>query len=103
MQGLEDVLAVSGFWLCMILLVFRGPIKEWILKKPDKNTTEITELKTRLQALEGRIAVMNTEILELREVQDFDKRLSAASGTATSARTPTTSPVGAGRLKLPQK
>ena len=103
MHGLEEVLAVGGFWLCMILLIFRTAIKERIISAPAKNNVELSEMKTRMQALENRIAIMNTEILELREVQDFDRRLSGKSESMSllSARTVTTSAAGAGKLRQP--
>jgi hypothetical protein len=110
MNNLVDVLATSGFWSCVILFMFRGAIKERILRAPTRQSTELAEMKARLQALEGRIAVMNTEILELREVQDFDRRLAGkperpvlpVARTATAV-TATASAAAAGRLKLPQR
>ncbi len=104
-----DVLAVSGFWLCMILLIFKGAIKERILlsapAKADQN--EIAEMKRRIQALEGRAAVMSAELSELRELQDFDRKLLGKNekqpALGQSARTITTSAASSSRPALPLK
>jgi hypothetical protein len=105
MESLESILAVSGFWLFLILFVFRGAIKERLSRVPTRNDAELAEMKKRLQALEGRIAIMNNEILELREVQDFDRRLAADSEKAStiSTRSLTTSGAASGKRGLPLK
>ncbi|WP_457836130.1 hypothetical protein, partial [Staphylococcus aureus] len=57
--------------------MFKGVIKQRILlSAPAKaDQSEIAEMKRRIQALEGRAAVMSTELHELRELQDFDRKL----------------------------
>ncbi len=101
MHGLEGVLATGGFWLCMILLIFRSAIRQRILSVPTKDTVALDEMKAHIKALELRLNLMTTELEELREVQNFDRRL-AAKPLATG-RTITTSVAGAGKLTLPQK
>ena len=81
-----DILAVGGFWIFAISLVFRGAIKEKYMKGA-ANTAQIDELNARIAALEARLALMGTEMSELKEIQDFDRKLlNKAEGTAISAR-----------------
>jgi len=103
MNGLEDVLATSGFWLCAILLIFRGAIKERILNAPAKSSAELAEMKAKIQALESRVTLLTTELLEVREVQDFDRRLANKPERLAVPRSVTTTSGGAGKLTLPQK
>ncbi len=105
MNGLEDVLATSGFWIFAILLIFRGAIKERILNAPAKSSSEIAEMKAKIQALEASVTMLTTELLEVREVQDFDRRLGTKPDrlSASPTRSVTTSSGGAGRLTVPQR
>src|SRR5262249_55059954 len=113
-MDIEGILGIGGFWLCMILLIFRGAIRERLVNAPaPANKGEIAELKARLLTLEARVTAMNGEILELQEVQDFDRQLlgknerktataigtaAAVSPVATVAKsTITASPFAAGR------
>lgn len=88
-MDIEGILAVGGFWLCMILLIFRGAIKERLINAPPRNNGEIAEMKARLLTLEARITAMNGEILELQEGQMFDKKLLGANDKKSA---PTGSP-----------
>jgi len=87
-MDIEGILAIGGFWLCMILLIFRGAIKERLINAPPKNVGEITEMKARLLTLEARVTAMNGEILELQEGQMFDKKLLGNSEKKQAAGTP---------------
>jgi hypothetical protein len=81
-----DILAVGGFWIFAISLVFRGAIKEKFMKS-GASAAQINELNARIAALEARMALMGTEMSELKEIQDFDRKLvSKAEGTAISTR-----------------
>lgn len=102
-MDLEGIIAISGFWLFLILLVFRGAIKERLIKAegpllPQANKGELAEMKARLLTLEARVTAMNHEILELQEGQDFDRRLlgntEKASKPERGARAIPTAPAG---------
>lgn len=74
MHGVVDILAVGGFWFFLTALVFRGAIKEKYLKAGLSNS-EIKDLNARVAALESRLALVGSEMAELREIQDFDRKL----------------------------
>ncbi len=108
MAGLEDVLGVAGFWLFLILLIFRTPLKEKLMNAAPKPHAEIAEMKTRMQELEARVNSMGAEILELQDLQDFDRKLlgktAKPSALSSAAKSSLTSTSGvAGRTTLPLK
>jgi hypothetical protein len=82
MHVLVDILAVGGFWFFLTALVFRGAIKEKYLKA-GTSTAQVNELNARVAALEARIALMGTEMSELKEIQDFDRKLLGKSEAKT--------------------
>ena len=115
-MDIEGILAVGGFWIFLILLVFRGAIRERLSKAEGPllatNKGEISEMKARLATLEARVTAMNHEIMELQDGADFDRKLLGKnekenrvipSAGISSAKALTTSPSALRKPGLPPR
>jgi uncharacterized protein YndB with AHSA1/START domain len=72
---MDGILAVGGFWLCMILLVMKKPMMTYIEKHKTQTVKEIEALREQVRHLESTVIAMGKELSDVRETSDFTHHL----------------------------
>ncbi|MBX9720397.1 MAG: SRPBCC family protein [Candidatus Obscuribacterales bacterium] len=72
---MEGIIAVGGFWLCMIIIAVKKPLMAYIEKTKMQPFKETEVLAERVQQLERLVSTMNTQLLETRETNEFTQKL----------------------------
>jgi uncharacterized protein YndB with AHSA1/START domain len=72
---MEGILAVGGFWLCMIAIVLKKPFMAYIEKvKVQKSETE-NLMEARVQQLEQAVSTLGGNFTELKETTEFAQKM----------------------------
>ena len=74
MENLEGFVAISGFWLCMLLIVLKKPVMAYIEKSKISNT-DVDALNKRVEQLEGAVATIGKDVQEVKDTSDFAHKL----------------------------
>lgn len=72
---MTDILAVGGFWLCMIALILKRPLTTVIMRNQAQESKDVKALKARLSEIESVMATMNKDVFEMKESSDFANKL----------------------------
>ena len=72
---MEGILAVGGFWLCMIAMVLKKPFMAYIEKSKEQKTQSDNLLDARVQQLEQAVATLGGNMSELRETTEFAQKM----------------------------
>ncbi len=72
---MEGIIAVAGFWLCMIIIAAKKPMMAYIEKTKMQPFKETEILAQRVQQLESLVSTLNTQLLETRENSEFTQKL----------------------------
>lgn len=84
---MASVLAVCGFWLFLIVFVLRRPLRELIAARPSAaDSGQIQSLKAQIARLETHVGVLDRELSEVKESNEFAMKLLNASPDSLQAR-----------------
>ena len=69
-----DVLAVGGFWLFMVAIIFRKPLIGYIERSKMPQNQDVKLLEARVQQLESVVADLGVNMTELKNSNDLLKK-----------------------------
>jgi uncharacterized protein YndB with AHSA1/START domain len=76
MEHMEGILAIVGFWVCMIALALKKPMTAFIeLKRTKAAEGEGSKLAERVQQLESAVVTMGKDIQEVKDTSEFAHKL----------------------------
>jgi uncharacterized protein YndB with AHSA1/START domain len=71
----EGILAVVGFWVCMIAIVMKKPFMAYIEQSKVQQTDASRLMDARVRELEGAVASLGTNMSELKESTEFAHKM----------------------------
>jgi uncharacterized protein YndB with AHSA1/START domain/uncharacterized protein YqcC (DUF446 family) len=72
---MEGILAVGGFWLCIILAVMKKPIMAYIEKAKLQRNQDMSNVLARVEQLEQQVTTLGGNFSELKETAEFAQKL----------------------------
>jgi uncharacterized protein YndB with AHSA1/START domain/outer membrane murein-binding lipoprotein Lpp len=75
MESFEDVLAIGGFWLCIIIAIMKKPLMAYIEKSKMQESQDVKAISLRMQQLESAMATMGKDVQEMKDTSEFAHKL----------------------------
>jgi uncharacterized protein YndB with AHSA1/START domain len=72
---MEGFLAIGGFWLVILVAMLKKPLMQYIVKSKAQESKDVIELKARVLQLEGALATMSKDVLEMKDTSEFAHKL----------------------------
>jgi uncharacterized protein YndB with AHSA1/START domain len=72
---MEGVLAILGFWLCMIAIVMKKPFMAYIEQMKVQQNDATRLMDARVRELEGAVSSLGTNMSELKESTEFAHKM----------------------------
>ena len=72
---MEGILAVVGFWVCMIAIVMKKPFMAYIEQSKIKQTDASRLMDARVRELEGAVTSLGLNMTELKDSTEFAHKM----------------------------
>jgi uncharacterized protein YndB with AHSA1/START domain/outer membrane murein-binding lipoprotein Lpp len=75
MESFEGILAIGGFWLCVLLAIMKKPLMAYIEKSKVQESQDVKAISQRMQQLESAVATMGKDVQEMKDTSEFAHKL----------------------------
>jgi uncharacterized protein YndB with AHSA1/START domain len=75
MEGFEGVLAIGGFWLCILVAIMKKPLMAYIEKSKAQESQDVKAISARMNVIETAVATMGKDIQEMKDTSEFAHKL----------------------------
>src|SRR5271168_4176854 len=72
---MDSILAIGGFWLCIILAMMKKPLMAYIEKSKLQRSQDVSNMIARVEQLEQQVTALGGNFNELKETAEFAQKL----------------------------